>query len=243
MNAPRGYVVEAVNLGCQLGTEFSVVIETLELSRGEVLVLDSPSGSGKSTVLGLIAGAIPSLDFDGRKHIIAGHTLPRHLPESFHPGPKELGFVLQTGTLVPYLSLAENIALPARIAKLPAESGWTSALIARLGLSGLETRLPSEVSVGQRQRAAIVRAMATRPKLLLMDEPVSALDPANVRQVEELILAIAADAGSAVIIASHQVARSAFADHRKARHRIYRSDGMTYSLFDAPTTADRGAAA
>ena len=223
-------VVEVRNLGCLLGPDLVVVIESLTLQAGEVMVLDAPSGTGKSTVLGLLAGIIPAAGFDGRRHrmfgrdFTAGSTIPS-------PDATELGFVLQTSSLVPYLTLGDNIDLPASIAGCTVPKAWRGQLIGQLGLDPLLSRMPDQVSVGQRQRAAIARAMLCRPRLLLMDEPVSALDPGNVRLVERLILDLAHQAGSAVLLASHQVERSAFATERRAAHRVMHHQGIAYSLF------------
>ena len=155
------------------------------------------------------------------------------------PKAAELGFVLQTSTLVPYLTVGDNIDLPAQIDRRPVPADWRAHLIGQLGLDPLLSRMPHQVSVGQRQRAAIARAMLCRPRLLLMDEPVSALDPVNVRRVETLILDLARQAGSAVVLASHQVERSAFVAERRAEHRVVHHQGIAYSLFsdgraDAP---------
>jgi putative ABC transport system ATP-binding protein len=223
-------VADMFRIGCRLGREFCVVIERLQLRAGEVLVLDSPSGTGKSTVLGLIAGVVPAEPFEAGHHRLFGRPV-KATAERGLPRAAELGFVLQGATLVPYLTVSQNIGLPARVAGCSVSPGWRENLLQRLGIAGLHGRYPDEISIGQRQRVAIARAMLTRPRLLLMDEPVSALDPSNLRQVENLILDLAREASSAVLLASHQVARSAFAGEHKAQHRLVEQDGVTYSLF------------
>lgn len=226
-------VADMFRVGCRLGREFCVVIERLQLRAGEVLVLDSPSGTGKSTVLGLIAGIVPAEPFEAGHHRLFGRPVSARA-EGRLPKAADLGFVLQSATLVPYLTVGQNIGLPARVAGCAVSPGWRETLLQRLGIAGLQGRYPDEISIGQRQRVAIARAMLARPRLLLMDEPVSALDPANVRQVEQLILDLARAASSAVVLASHQVARSAFAGEARAQHRLVQQDGVTYSLFSHP---------
>lgn len=220
--------VEIENLGLRLSETFGVLIARLYLSAGEVVVLDAPSGAGKSTVLGLVAGAIqPDKEIGRARHMIAGFDASRSLPP-----PDTLGFVLQTSALVSYLTVAENVELPSRVVGAPVDSDWRSYLIRALGLEGLEQRNPSEISVGQRQRVGIARAFLLRPALLLLDEPVSALDPDNVDQVEALIALLAQDANAAVILASHQAARGAFSANHRAAHRLERRAGVLLSVFE-----------
>lgn len=229
--ADSGAVVADIRrIGCRLGREICVVIEDLCLKTGEVLVLDSASGTGKSTVLGLIAGIIASTRYDDSLHRLFGRDISV-ANEGGLPKAAELGFVLQSASLVPYLTVRQNIELPLRVTKGDLSQDWQGALFDRLGIGGLLHRYPDEISIGQRQRVAIARAMLAQPKLLLMDEPVSALDPANVRQVETLILDLAREAGSAIVLASHQVARSAFAAESRAQHRVVVQNGVSYSLF------------
>ena len=220
--------VEIENLGLRLSETFGVLIARLHLTAGEVVVLDAPSGAGKSTVLGLVAGAIEPCEITGpARHMIAGHDASQSLPP-----PDILGFVLQTSALVPYLTVAENMSLPSRVLGTAVDADWQSYLIRALGLGGLENRKPSEISVGQRQRVGIARAFLLRPALLLLDEPVSALDPDNVDQVEALIALLAQDANAAVILASHQAARGAFCDKRRVAHRLERRAGTLFSVFE-----------
>ena len=174
-------VVDLRNLGCALGSDLCVVIEALTLFAGDVLVLDAPSGSGKSTVLGLMAGVIAAADLEGRVQRMFGRDHADPSRPVIPPTAAELGFVLQTSTLIPYLSLAENIDLPAAVARCPVAVDWRAQLVRQLGIETLLRRMPHQVSVGQRQRAAIARAMLTRPRLLLMDEPVSAMSDGSRR--------------------------------------------------------------
>ncbi|WP_342070371.1 ATP-binding cassette domain-containing protein [Yoonia algicola] len=220
-------VLFAQSLGLRLSAEFGVMIDELALQAGEVLVLDAPSGAGKSTVLGLVCGAIaadPSLG-------AATLTIDGAQISAASPRPDTLGFVLQTSALVPYLNIAENIRLPCAVSRLTPDVEWYDYLIRSLGLTDLEHRLPREISVGQRQRAGLARAFLARPKVLLLDEPVSALDPANVDQVEALIALLATDFDAAILLASHQAARGAFAHSRRATHRLERHGGTTFSAF------------
>ncbi|WP_299845572.1 ATP-binding cassette domain-containing protein [uncultured Roseovarius sp.] len=219
-------------LGVRLSDEFGVVVDRLKLHRGEVIVLDAPSGAGKSTVLGLISGAIAPDRSAKMVHMMSHQQIANRAP-----GPETMGFVLQTSALVPYLSVEENITLPCQVAQIAADSDWLSYLINGLGLQGLETRKPQQISVGQRQRVGIARSFLAKPALLLLDEPVSALDPSNVDQVESLIALLAEEAGAGVVLASHQAARGAFSGSPRAHHRTEVRGGTLYSVFDAELAA------
>jgi putative ABC transport system ATP-binding protein len=226
------------NLGVRLAPDFAVVIEQLDLQPGEVLVLDAVSGAGKSTVLGLIAGAITASAFENTRHELDGLNIHGDGSTQVPVGTDKLGFVLQTNVLIPYLTLGENIRLPLEISGKKVDKGWYEHVVAALGLSALLDRKPTEVSVGQRQRATIARALAPRPKILLLDEPVSALDPANVAQVEELISILAQEAEAATILASHQAQSGVFASALRGSHEVIKLEGVTYSVFSGPPKSD-----
>lgn len=225
-------VLDVRDLGLRLSEEFGVLVARLTLQRGEVVVLDAPSGAGKSTVLGLISGAIQADPAEGSIHMVSRLPLKGKVP-----GPGTMGFVLQASTLVAYLTIVDNITLPCRVAGLDYDTDWLDYLIRGLGLSDLKTRKPREISIGQRQRAGIARAFLARPDLLLLDEPVSALDPSNVDQVERLIALLAEEAGTAIVLASHQAARGAFADKPRAHHRTEVRSGTLYSVFETGAAA------
>lgn len=224
-------VLRVRNLGVRLGPDLVVMVRSLEVRPGEVLLLKAPSGAGKSTVLGLISGAIASSGFSGEIHEIVGRVFDRRVPRRRLAGPETLGFVLQTNALISCLTAIENIELPLRIAGRAPDPTWRAHLMEALGIGGLGSRRPAQISVGQRQRVAIARALIGPPALLLLDEPVSSLDPGNVAQVEALIRQLAEEARSAVVLASHHAGRGAFRDARRATHAVRRGDGVTYSIF------------
>ena len=224
-------IVHIRNLGIQLSQDFAVVVEKLDLRRGERLVLDAPSGAGKSTALGLISAGMEDSGLPGRVHQIGGQAIERGNRARRFAKPNVLGFVLQTNTLVPYLNTLENIRLPMQIAAQKVDPQWELHLLTVLGLDPLVDRPPTALSVGQRQRVSIARALLARPLVLLLDEPVASLDPGNVARVEGLLSELAQEAQSAVLLASHQAQSGVFALAKRARHRVYEHKGVTYSLF------------
>lgn len=231
--------LQAEGLGVRLSAEFGVVVEKLTLGAGECVLLDAQSGAGKSTALGLLSGAIatdPGLGCGVRRFGRA------ECPKGRVPGPASLGFVLQTSALVPYISIDENIDLPCAMAGLTPDPAWREHVIASLGIAALGSRKPAQVSVGQRQRAGVARALLARPGVLLLDEPVSALDPENAERVEALIALLATEAGAGVVLASHQAARGAFAEARRISHVIERRGGLRCSVFGAPESPGMGRA-
>ncbi|WP_424980033.1 ATP-binding cassette domain-containing protein [Leisingera sp. S232] len=234
------FVLHIRNLGVQLSRDFAVVIEALDLAPGERLVLDSESGTGKSTVLGLIAGAITYDNYPGRTHLLMGHDMVSGLPREQRAGPDRLGYVLQTNTLVPYLNVLDNICLPLRLAELSEDLEWRAHLLKCLGLLRLIGRMPATLSVGQRQRVSVARALLGRPALLMLDEPVASLDVGNAAKVEALISTLAEEAGSAVLLASHQAQSGLFSTARRLSHRSFAHEGATYSVFSDPILMAEG---
>jgi ABC-type sugar transport system ATPase subunit len=152
---------------------------TLTVEPGEIVCLLGPSGSGKTTVLLIVAGleepTAGEVRFDGR--VVNG------LP----PRERSVGLVFQNYALYPNMSVGENIAFPLRLKGVGrAERERRVMEIARmLGIDGLLDRQPSQLSGGQQQRVALARALAKRPRLLLLDEPLSNLDPLLRRSARE----------------------------------------------------------
>lgn len=179
------------------GTDFSTGNEA------RVIALLGPSGGGKSTLLRVLGCLLVpeegSVSLDGR---ILPHDEAGALAER-----RGNGFVFQGYNLFPHLTALQNITLPLReVHGMSATQAEQRALelLHRLGLEGHEHKRPSQLSGGQQQRAAIARALAPKPKLLLLDEPTSALDPVMTGEVLDVIRELA-EAGQSIILATHEI--------------------------------------
>ncbi len=138
---------------------------SLEVPTGEIMAILGASGSGKTTLLNLVAGLL----VPDKGHILWGTEKITRLP----PERRGFAYVFQDHALWPHLSVLEHLLL---VMPRP-DRKEAQALLERVGLAGLEERRPHQLSGGQRQRVALARALARRPRLLLLDEPYSALDP------------------------------------------------------------------
>jgi molybdate transport system ATP-binding protein len=171
-----------------------------------VAVLFGPSGAGKSLTLACLAGLIRPergrIVVDGRVlfDAAAGIDLP--------PQQRRVGYVFQGYALFPHLSVAENIGFGLRDRPRAERAQRVAAVIERLGLGGLETRRPSELSGGQRQRVALGRALAIDPALLLLDEPLSALDLPLRRALRDELRATLAELRVAAVVVTHDFAEA-----------------------------------
>jgi NitT/TauT family transport system ATP-binding protein len=175
----------------------------LDVARGDFLSLLGPSGCGKSTALRLIAGlAAPT----------AGTV---RLTLSV---PRALGFVFQEPTLMPWATLERNVALPLRLLGVPRGEAATRTgeLLERLGLAGFAEAYPRELSGGMKMRASIARALAPRPRLLLLDEPFAALDEITRWKLNDDLLALWRGQDLTVVFVTHSVYESAYLSTRIA---------------------------
>ncbi len=150
---------------------------SLEIKEGEFFAVQGKSGSGKTTLL-LIAGTILAPDsgeilFNGKKL----YSLPLNERTAFRA--EKIGFVFQQFHLVPYLTVYENIMLPSLVLKTTDLRKHAMELVENFGLAHRITHLPSELSIGERQRTAMARAMIHSPDILLADEPTGNLDSEN----------------------------------------------------------------
>ena len=188
---------------------------SLALYPGELVALVGPSGSGKSSLLGVLSGWDLPDEGELTWSVGPGPATAAELPWS------RLAVVPQALGLVEELSVRENVALPLRLAAGPgratddtsdqAAGGRADALLEAFGLAGLAARSPSEVSLGQQQRAAVARALVLDPRLVLADEPSAHQDAAWVQDVFSA-LREAAHAGAACLVATHDTDALVFAD-------------------------------
>jgi putative ABC transport system ATP-binding protein len=197
------------NLWIRRGADFRMELPQLRLGRSEVAAVTGPSGCGKSTLLEMI-GLILRPEGLGRFRLGDGEG--QDVAECIAAGQEErlagiraksLGFVLQNGGLLPFLSVRQNIELPRRMLGLPAGSQLVAETLEKLELMGLLDKLPAQLSIGERQRASFVRAIAHEPQLLLADEPTAALDPPQSRRLFELIIEIVRRFRIAALLVSH----------------------------------------
>jgi putative ABC transport system ATP-binding protein len=187
----------------------------LELAAGERVALTGESGSGKSTLLHLIAGLDAA---DGGEIRLEGTDIT-DLSDAGRAALRRdrLGLVFQQFNLIPSLSVDDNLAFQSRIAGKH-DAAWHGELVERLGLGALLKRYPEQLSGGQQQRVAIGRALATRPLLLLADEPTGNLDEATADEVLALARDLVARTGCGFLMVTHSARLAATLDRRVTLH-------------------------
>jgi putative ABC transport system ATP-binding protein len=187
----------------------------LNVAAGESVALTGESGSGKSTLLHLIAG----LDQADGGEVKLEDVLITGLSDSGRAMLRRdrLGLVFQQFNLIPSLSVADNLAFQARISGRH-DAVWHAELIERLGLGALLKRYPEQLSGGQQQRVAIGRALASRPLLLLADEPTGNLDEETADNVLSLARDLVARTGCGFLMVTHSTRLAATLDRQVQLH-------------------------
>jgi putative spermidine/putrescine transport system ATP-binding protein len=185
------------NLTKSFGTNTVVKGVSFEFAKGEFISLLGPSGCGKTTILRMIAGF--------ERPTSGTITVDGHDITHLKPNERNLGMVFQAYALFPNLNVGENIGFGLKIAGVAAEErrARVDEMLRLIGLPGFEKRYPYEMSGGQQQRVALARAIAPRPRLLLLDEPLSALDAKIRVSLREEIRAIQLDLGITTVFVTH----------------------------------------
>lgn len=189
--------------GRQILSDFS-----LALDAGAQALLLGPSGCGKTSLLNIAAGLLTP---DSGEVRLAGERMPIRPADRDAVRRRHVGIIFQTLRLISALSLRDNLALAARLAGQPADG--IDRLLGELNLARRADARPRALSQGEAQRAAIARALIARPALLLADEPTSALDDANAARVAGLLTALAAEQGTALLVATHDSRLKAHIPH------------------------------
>ena len=204
----------------------------MKIGRGEVIVVIGPSGSGKSTLCRAINRLEPiqngEIRIDGKKLPEEGKDLARLRAD--------VGMVFQSFNLFAHKTILQNVMLgPVKVRKQGKAAARKRAmeLLDRVGIANQADKLPAQLSGGQQQRAAIARALAMQPKVMLFDEPTSALDPEMVQEVLDVMISLARD-GMTMIVVSHEMG---FA-RRAANRVVFMADGLIVEETDPDTFFD-----
>lgn len=195
-------IIHIDNIYKQFGSVGALRGVSLDVEKGEVVVIIGPSGSGKSTLLRCI-NRLEEFD-EGR---IVVDDIPLDTAENINTVRTEVGMVFQQFNLFPHLTVLENITLAQTTVRRRSQQEAVRVardLLVKVGIPEKETAHPSQLSGGQQQRVAIARALAMNPKIMLFDEPTSALDPEMIQEVLDVMLNLARE-GMTMVVVSHEM--------------------------------------
>jgi polar amino acid transport system ATP-binding protein len=210
-------IIHIENVSKRFGTLEALNKVSLDVQKGEVVMIIGPSGSGKSTLLRCI-NRLEEYD----EGLIVVDGIPLNSAENINAVRTEVGMVFQQFNLFPHLSVIDNIMLSQIVVrkrdKVEARKIAVD-LLEKVGITDKAEARPGQLSGGQQQRVAIARALAMNPKIMLFDEPTSALDPEMIQEVLDVMLKLARE-GMTMVVVSHEMG---FA--RAAAHRAILMDG------------------
>ena len=196
---------------------------SLDVEEGEFISFLGPSGCGKTTLLSIIAGLIEPT---------SGSVLLEGQPVT--PSDRQIGYMLQQDYLFPWRTIEENILLGLKLSKKLNSSSKAAALslLSQMGLPEVRNQLPKQLSGGMRQRVALVRTLATEPKLLMLDEPFSALDYQTKLRLEDLVSSTLKSFGKTAILVTHDIGEAISMSDRV--YLFSSSPGRLHRIFDIP---------
>ena len=201
---------------------------TVEFETGRFTAVMGPSGSGKSTLMHCVAGLDTLTSGTARLGEIDISTLNDRRLTALRRD--RIGFVFQAFNLVPTLTVAENIALPATLARRTVDRDWMDHVVATVGLGDRLHHHPTELSGGQQQRVAVARALASRPAIILADEPTGNLDSQSSAEILSFMRQAVRELGQTIVMVTHEPSAAAYTDRA-----MFLSDGRIVDDLDAPT--------
>jgi putative spermidine/putrescine transport system ATP-binding protein len=226
----RGAALTFDRVSKNYGAVVALQPTSMSVAPGEFFALLGPSGSGKSTLLGTIAGFVaPS----GGRVLVDGADIT-----GMSPHRRNIGMVFQNYALFPYLTVAQNIAFPLKMRRLPkAEiAPRVERALAMVRLGGFGPRMPSQLSGGQQQRVALARAAVYDPPLLLMDEPLGALDKNLREEMQEELRQFHRTVGATILYVTHDQQEAASMADRIAimNHGKAEQIGSPHEVYERP---------
>ena len=226
MTSPPPALLEAQHITRRLPEGVTLVADaSLKVERGEFIAITGPSGSGKSSLLYLLG--LLDRPTEGRVLLEGRDTASLSAAELANLRLKRLGFVFQFHFLLPEFSTLDNVLIPMRrLGRLKDAAARAQAmkLLDALGMAEAAAKLPEQLSGGMRQRAAIARALANDPAIILADEPTGNLDTRNAAAVFDIFQRLAAEEGRAILVVTHDAELA-----KRANRRIHLVDGRIVS--------------
>ena len=226
MTSPPPALLEAQHVTRRLPEGVTLVADaSLKVDRGEFIAITGPSGSGKSSLLYLLG--LLDRPTEGRVLLEGRDTASLSAAELASLRLARLGFVFQFHFLLPEFSTLDNVLIPIRrLGRLKDAAARAQAmkLLEALGMAEAAAKLPEQLSGGMRQRAAIARALANDPAIILADEPTGNLDTRNAAAVFDIFQRLAAEEGRAILVVTHDAELA-----KRANRRIHLVDGRIVS--------------
>jgi lipoprotein-releasing system ATP-binding protein len=226
MNNPAPALLEAQHITRRLPEGVTLVQDaSLKVERGEFIAITGPSGSGKSSLLYLLG--LLDRPTEGRVLLEGRDTASLSAAELANLRLMRLGFVFQFHFLLPEFSTVDNVLIPIRrLGRLKDSAARAQAmkLLEALGMAEAAAKLPEQLSGGMRQRAAIARALANDPAIILADEPTGNLDTRNAAAVFDIFARLATEEGRAILVVTHDAELA-----KRANRRVHLVDGRIVS--------------
>jgi putative ABC transport system ATP-binding protein len=239
---PQLLSIRDLSLTRASGPGFTLSMPRLDIEAGDKVAITGSSGCGKSTALDLL-GMVLRPDAAERFRFAPRGQAVEDVAACWQAGQRDrlaglrqrhMGYVLQTGGLLPFLNVFENMELSARALDLPGRREHVTEIAKALGVERLLGCKPDRLSIGERQRVAIGRALASRPAVILADEPTASLDPAHAEVVMGLLLEAVAAYAVTLILVTHSpdiVRRGGLAEYRIGV--AMRQDGGVSAVLEA----------
>jgi len=238
---PPLFALKGVRKTRTQGPGYTLDIARLEVLPGETIAVTGPSGSGKSTALDILGMALRPDTAETFSLHVAGESVD--VAQCWRRGDQDrlaalrlrhMGYVLQTGGLLPFVNVRRNMTLAAEVNGLPDSAAHVRELADLLGIGRLLDSMPGRLSIGERQRVAIGRALASKPAVILADEPTAALDPRHAGAVLDLFLEAVASLGMTLILVTHDHAIVRSRKLKELRIAIQpQADGASLAVLEA----------